>query len=77
MDQQGQGVVRSILGLYTYHIYLFFLLICVSACLLFTYEKRTLYMGNKQENIINQGGYKDKMGKPGYVLVKVYSKDCD
>lgn len=34
-------------------------------------------MGNKQENIINQGGYKDKIRKPGYVLVKVYSKDCD
>lgn len=34
-------------------------------------------MGNTQENIINQGGYKDKIGKPGYVLVKVYSKDCD
>lgn len=70
-------MVRSILGLYTYHIYVFLFLICVSACLLFTYENKTLYMGNKQENIINQVGYKDKTGKPGYVLVKVYSKGCD
>lgn len=46
-------------------------LIYTSTCLLFIYKTRTLYMGNEQEDMINQ---KDKMRKPGYDVVKVYKQ---
>lgn len=50
-DEEGVLFFFSEDGL---HIYFLLPLTCVSTCLLFMYKTRTLYMGNKQENMMNQ-----------------------
>lgn len=49
-DEEGVTFFFSEDGLY---IFFLLTLICVSTCLLFMYKTRTLYMGNKQESMIN------------------------